>query len=454
MGYYAGDILATDGTIATVNDNMVFTASTSASALNPAADSWGLTFRGEAWNTASSTTVVSSFTLLTDIMNATTSRFTIRSTSGTDLLTVDQEGDATIAGDLSIGGRLHPSYKGGGAQNEWYIFADNTLSTSSVYIATNADGWQSMDTYDFAERYYSPDALEAGDLVTVSETDRTHVQRTLDESKMVLGIVSTRPAFIAGRPATDTYPIALSGRVPTKVSGMNGVIKAGDPLAPTTIPGVAAKAVHTGPMVGLALEDYDGADVGSIEVFVNPGWWTNKDEAQQTTVVNQTVVNEGTSIMRRGVAMIAAGSKKVRVTYDSISAYPFVQVTPRGLIQGNWGTDNYSDVGFDIVLSEEQSFDTYFSWQVEPLQGGDQLNLSDGTTASIDPVTGLPFGFTTPTSTEPIVEGSSTTTESLTAITIPDVPTQEIVSTSTDSGDTTSSIINVPSEGTSSTTTP
>jgi hypothetical protein len=89
-------------------------------------------------------------------------------------------------------------------------------------------------------------------------------------------------------------------------------------------------------------------------------------------------------------------------------------VTPRGLIVGTWGTDNYTDTGFDILLSAEQSFDTYFSWQVEPLQSTDRLNLSDGTSADIDPLTGQPFGFTT-TSTEEIIE----------------VPIEESVSTST-----------------------
>jgi len=232
-----------------------------------------------------------------------------------------------------------------------------------------------------------------------------HVQRSLNETTMVLGIVSTRPAFIAGRPATSTYPIALSGRVPTKVSGINGPIKAGDPLAPTSIPGIAAKAIHTGPIVGLALEDYDQVNIGIIEVFVNAGWWTNQEETNQETIINNTVINNhSTGVTRRGVGMITTGSKRVHITFDSIGAYPFVQVTPRGLIQGNWGTDGYSDTGFDILLSAEQTFDAYFSWQVEPLQGTDRLNLSDGTTADLDPITGLPFGFTTPTTTGAFVE--------------------------------------------------
>ncbi|MCE9586472.1 hypothetical protein K8R04_04110 [Candidatus Uhrbacteria bacterium] len=340
----------------------------------------------------------------------------------TGQIQVDDSGNVSIMNDLHVGGRLFPSLKGGGIQNDWYLFV-NADDPTSTYISTNAAGFMSMDTYDFAERYYSPDELEPGDLVIVSDSGRTHVQRSMNTEQMLLGIVSTRPAFIAGRPATSTYPIALSGRVPTKVSNINGAIKAGDPLSPTSVPGVAAKAIHTGPIIGLALEDFESANIDKIEVFVNPGWWTNVAETNQQTVINQTVVSSPTGVMRRGVGMISAGSKRVHIAFDTIAAYPFVQVTPRGLIQGNWGTDGYSDTGFDIIMSQEQTFDTYFSWQVEPLQGSDRLNLSDGTTADMDPVTGLPFGFSTTTTTEPIVE------EPVVASTEPVSPPTELIDT-------------------------
>jgi hypothetical protein len=398
VGYWAGDILATDGTISTVNDALTVQPIGPATASSTEMDSYGFTFRGEAWDNVSSTVISSSFTLLNDIINATTSRFTIRSTSGTDLFAIDQDGDATIAGSLAVGGKLFPSSKGGGIQEDWYIFVDDTSSTAA-YISTNAEGWQSQDTYDFAERYYSPDELDSGDLVIVSDSGFTHVQRTLNERQMVLGIVSTRPAFIAGRPATSTYPIALSGRVPTKVSSINGAIKAGDPLAPTTIPGVAAKAVQTGPIVGLALEDFDSADVGKIEVFVNPGWWTHEEVASSEQTQTTHVQNFGSA--RRGVAKIATGSKRVRVTFNTLNAYPFVQATPRGLIIGNWGTDAYSDTGFDIILQEEQTFDVYFSWSVEALSNEDRQYNSDGTVSAIDSLTGQDVEtIEEPTSTE------------------------------------------------------
>jgi YVTN family beta-propeller protein len=263
---------------------------------------------------------------------------------------VDDSGNVSVMNDLHVGGRLFPSLRGGGIQNQWYLFV-NADDPTSTYISTNADGFQSMDTYDFAERYYSPDELEPGDLVVVSDHGRTHVQRSLNEDDMLLGIVSTRPAFIAGRPATSTYPIALSGRVPTKVSSMNGAIKAGDPLAPTSIPGVAAKAVRSGPVVGLALEDFDGAEISKIEVFVNPNYWVNEQEVaeqEDPEVSSEIVVSQG----KQGFATISAGAKKVRIEFPTLNAYPNVQVTPRGSTGGAWWTDDYSDSGFEIIMQE------------------------------------------------------------------------------------------------------
>ncbi|MCE9586471.1 hypothetical protein K8R04_04105 [Candidatus Uhrbacteria bacterium] len=346
----------------------------------------------------------------------------------TGQIQVDDSGNVSIMNDLHIGGKLFPSLKGGGIQNDWYLFV-NADDPTSTYISTNAAGFMSMDTYDFAERYYSPDELEAGDLVVVSDNGRTHVQRSLNEDQMLLGIVSTRPAFIAGRPATSTYPIALSGRVPTKVSNMNGAIKAGDPLAPTTIPGVAAKAVRSGPIIGLALEDFESANIEKIEVYVNPSYWVNEHEVVTPSVAPEISSETVLSDAKQGYATIAAGSKRVHVSFDSIGAYPNVQVTLRGLIQGNWGTDGYSDTGFDIIMSQEQTFDAYFSWRVEPLHERDRLNLSDGTTAGMDPITGLPYGFTAPTSSPEI--SVSTPTESISSTSSIETPPSQEIATST-----------------------
>lgn len=426
-GYWAGSILSNDGRVTRLTDDLVVDARAMASASVPTVDSWGLTFRGSAWDGAQA--MQPSFSLLTQVESVTSSSFVIRNASSSVIFGLDQLGSATISGDVSVGGRLYPSGRGT-AQRSKYIFLDDT-STSTQYIATNADGWQANDSYDFAERYYSPEKLEMGDVVIASERGRFHVQRSLDEKTMLMGIVSTKPAFVAGKPDKDTYPIALAGRVPTKVSGMNGAIKVGDPLAPSSIPGAVVKATKAGPIVGLALENYDAPNIGKIEVFVNPGWWGGGE--RETLNVNRESLEEENEAKKtqRGFALIAAGEKKVHVAYTSILSYPNIQVTPRGQVNGGWWTDNYSDIGFDLFLNEEQARDVTFAWTVEGTVQGMRVYRSDGTYAEVNPTTGEAVIQTVASSSVPFVaqerEHSSsqvvTPTQPTSTVSVPEVAT-------------------------------
>jgi hypothetical protein len=243
--------------------------------------------------------------------------------------------------------------------------------------------------------------------------------------------VSTKPGFVTGAPATSTYPIALSGRVPTKVSNLKGAIQAGDPVAPSNIPGVAVKATEAGPIVGYALEKWDGTGVGKIEVYVNPVWWGGdlaklvQDAANASA--NAAVANAPAPVQTvssnslQGLAVMKAGGKQLHVSFASIKAYPNVQVTPRGEVVGSWWTDNYTDTGFDIFLKQDQTHDVTFAWNVTITKEGEDIFYSDGTAAKVDATLGTALNGTltqveatstaptsttveTPTSTAPVVE--------------------------------------------------
>ncbi len=68
-------------------------------------------------------------------------------------------------------------------------------------------------------------------------------------------------------------PIALAGRVPVKVSTESGVIKPGDFLTASSIPGVAKKATQPGQVLAKALEGYSGEGTGKVMAFVNISWY-------------------------------------------------------------------------------------------------------------------------------------------------------------------------------------
>ncbi len=185
---------------------------------------------------------------------------------------------------------------------------------------------------DLAESFLASGPIQPGELVSVSERSPETVRRSVGAGDQgLLGVVSTAPgillrgapldvamlervwgrelrdAFLADRsrlreqvlvryPATAaempdraaaearldelalqafwrerSVPVALAGRVPVQVDSRFGAIRAGDPIGPSPIPGVGARASVPGPIVGTALEPFD-AGRGSIQVLVHRGF--------------------------------------------------------------------------------------------------------------------------------------------------------------------------------------
>jgi hypothetical protein len=96
-------------------------------------------------------------------------------------------------------------------------------------------------------------------------------------STLVAGVYSTKPGFV-GRlqppePKTKEIevPMAMLGRVPTKVSAENGPIQAGDLLVTSSTVGYAMKGTDrsrlTGAVIGKALGSLDSG-TGMIMVLV------------------------------------------------------------------------------------------------------------------------------------------------------------------------------------------
>ena len=398
VGYSALGLFNTDGTVAQMTDELIITPTSTASASQPTVDSWGMTFRGSAWD--GSQAITSDFRLVNDVTSSSTSVFSLLGTTGAPLVRIDQQGTAQFAGDLILSGKIYPATRNG-AQTSTYIFVENGAGTST-YMATNADGWQANDSYDFAERYYSPDVLEPGDLVAISESGQIHVQRAWTAGQLLLGIVSTRPGFVTGKPSTSTYPIALTGRVPTKVSTMNGAIQAGDPLAASSIPGIAVKAVGPGAIVGQALENYDGQAIEKIEVYVNPSWWGGLPEDMPALTALAPTSTAPDVQTQRGLALMLSGAKKVHVSFASLQGYPNIQVTPYADVEGGWWIDKVTDTGFDVLFKQAQTHDVSLSWNASAFRENERVYQSDGTSANVDPTTGTIVVQTITTSTRDV----------------------------------------------------
>lgn len=139
---------------------------------------------------------------------------------------------------------------------------------------------------DLAENYVSSQNLQPGDLVVPEglSNNMAIIKSTKPYQQQLIGIISTNPGVTLNSGAkTDpehpnVYPLALQGRVPVKVSTINGPIQAGDDLTSSSIPGVAMEASGSGQIIGKALESYNNADpnaVGKIMAFVNLSYRTN-----------------------------------------------------------------------------------------------------------------------------------------------------------------------------------
>jgi hypothetical protein len=152
---------------------------------------------------------------------------------------------------------------------------------------------------DLAEAFPASESLEPGDVVMMDPNPPSHTtvwdQSAIDDKKLargkkipmaiqksrgaytptVMGILSTAPGFLLSeaQEGEKYYPVALTGRVPVKVSLENGAIEKGDFLASSSLPGVAMKATQPGLTIGIALEDFTGAkgETGKILCFVQVG---------------------------------------------------------------------------------------------------------------------------------------------------------------------------------------
>jgi hypothetical protein len=136
---------------------------------------------------------------------------------------------------------------------------------------------------DLAEAYASAEPTEPGDLVSLVPNAEAKVRKSTHRYEpLLMGVVSTNPGLVfdegkthlAGdnsRLATrEKTVIALTGRVPVKVSIENGSIHVGDPLTSSSRPGRAMKATAAGKIIGYALAAAEKD--GTVLALVQPGY--------------------------------------------------------------------------------------------------------------------------------------------------------------------------------------
>ncbi len=214
-----------------------------------------------------------------------------------------------------------------------------------TYYTTNVSnlgvlhvGKVDTEAADVAEVYQSEDNLEPGDIVqtALSVTDpnidkKLAVQKANTPYSGIFGAVSTKPGLVLGYVDIPskyrTFPIALNGRTPVKVTNLGGSIHKGDAIALSSIPGVGQRAVRLGNIVGFALEDFDpetspvapcpiagaGDDpqvvCGSVTTFIQPGWYNPQTQIAAIDSITQSVASASAGFLNSASSfteMIAA----------------------------------------------------------------------------------------------------------------------------------------------------
>jgi hypothetical protein len=207
----------------------------------------------------------------------------------------------------------------GTADWEFHKVVDPGTGTSSnLKGRLNQDGDWSIDGdvftggADLAEYYPIAGAVEPGDVVAFRGGGLVIERATAGPATRLAGIVSSDPGLVLGVTYTDEdetgvspedlfadtgrmlttaaghdvdrailheiavdarAPLALTGRVPCKVTASNGAIAAGDLLTVSALPGHAMKATRAGAVIGTALEPSDAGE-GTIVVLANLGWFS------------------------------------------------------------------------------------------------------------------------------------------------------------------------------------
>jgi hypothetical protein len=162
--------------------------------------------------------------------------FRSNSYQGGDVMTIDQDGNVTITGNINA---------------KYQDVAEWVPTTTNLAPGT----------------------------VVIIDTDKSNAVRPSEHAydTAVASVVSERPGLALGEPSPGKQLIATTGRVRVKVSAKRGRIRVGDLLVTSDSPGVAMKSVpmnvagrsfhQPGTMLGKALEPLDSGE-GEILVLL------------------------------------------------------------------------------------------------------------------------------------------------------------------------------------------
>ncbi len=177
--------------------------------------------------------------------------------------------DATMVAEQNGTGDLFKGFNMGNLR--FRVTDDGDVYADGSFNPGGADLAEAFDVEGSAAQY------EPGDVLVISaHTNRTVTQSTEAYSTLVAGVYATDPGVLLSPRMEEIgarVPMGVVGVIPTKVTLEGGPIRRGDLLVTSSTPGHAMKAdpsrLGFGMVIGKALEPFDGAGTGLIEVLVS-----------------------------------------------------------------------------------------------------------------------------------------------------------------------------------------
>jgi hypothetical protein len=178
-----------------------------------------------------------------------------------------QYANLSITSNLYVSGTVSSSIIP--AANTSLNLGSATANWGTVYAVTLSGTATTAKYADLAENYLSDEHLDPGDVVIFGGRKEITISYRYADTRLA-GVISTDPAYLMNSDLEDSYPVALTGRVPCKVLGP--VLK-GDVLVSSDLVGVAQALrsdsdFRPGCILGKSLEDHPNNTIKTIEVVV------------------------------------------------------------------------------------------------------------------------------------------------------------------------------------------
>jgi hypothetical protein len=255
-------------------------------------------------------------------------------------------------------------------------FGQNTASGTSTIASGSFITAYRISGADYAEIYYAEDYIQKGMIAQMTGTGPSQVRKASDPySDKLLGIYSTSPGkVLAEADGSGTpIPIALTGRVPIKLSTENGLPKAGDMItASNTIPGYGMLATRSGYIVGQMMVDAvdNGDGTANGFVFVRHGYWQSPVSVDLTSIFgtsasaisqpdNNTADPDGVSVLGGDSAYLDQGMIDSILSGFTIQQGQIAQLSDR--LTNLEQTGLLSSSAFGDYLSEENGSLSYLT---------------------------------------------------------------------------------------------